>query len=83
MGGVSHYFCSAFGFYKFICPRPPHFLSASYAPEYTYTYSLNNYLILIGNKYLVNRFFYLSIKIDFKDDDNKYLLMNVIQATDL
>ena len=32
--GVLHYFYSASGFYKFICPRPPHFLSASYAPEY-------------------------------------------------
>ena len=32
MGGVLHSFCSVFGFYKFICPRPPHFLSPSYAP---------------------------------------------------
>ena len=35
MGGVLHSFYSVSGFYKFICTRPPHFLSASYAPEYS------------------------------------------------
>ena len=34
VGRVLHYLYSAFGFYKFISPRPPHFLSASYAPGY-------------------------------------------------
>ena len=34
-GGVLHSFYSASGFYKFICLRPPHFLSASYAPGNT------------------------------------------------
>ena len=33
-GEVLHSFYSIFGFYKFICLRPPHFLSASYAPGY-------------------------------------------------
>ena len=34
VGEVLHSFYSAFGFYKFIFPRPPHFLSASYAPDH-------------------------------------------------
>ena len=39
VGGVLHSFYSAFGFYKFLCSRPPHFLSASYAPDvYTIIY---------------------------------------------
>ena len=38
MRGVLHYFYSASGFYKFMCPRPPHFLSASYAPVSNYTF---------------------------------------------
>ena len=33
-GGGLDYFYSASGFYKYICRRPPHFLSASYAPAY-------------------------------------------------
>ena len=33
VGWVLHYFYSVSGFYKYICPRPSHFLSASYAPE--------------------------------------------------
>ena len=33
-GEVLHYFYSVSGFYRLICPRPPHFLSVSYAPDH-------------------------------------------------
>ena len=48
MGGALHFFILHLAFNKFMCPRPPHFLSVSYAPAcHMYIFMCELY-----NKYL-------------------------------